>query len=215
MAQNRFVSITIARQLGSGGSELAQRVARELGWVYLDRELLRQAAEELGIDANELIRRDERVTSFWQKLLDTFTFGSLEGLYTPPPLQVRDEQLIDIERRIMCRAARENNCVIVGRGGFHFLHGHARLFNVFVHAPHKLRCRRVAEIYKVENPKAVIEKSDRDREQFIRWATGHRWLDLRNYHLCIDTARIGLENAKRWIVEQARRMVANKSGNRK
>jgi len=207
--QPRFISITFARQFGSGGSELAQRVAGELGWPYLDRELLRQAAEEMGVDEAELIEQDEHVTGFWQRLLETFILSSPEEVYMPPPLRTaRDEQLMEVMQRIMCRLARENHCVVVGRGSFHCLQGHARLLNIFVHAPRNARCQRVATIYGLRDPEAAVDLADRDREHYIHWATGRQWLDPCNYHLSIDTACIGLEHAQRWIVEQARRMAA-------
>ncbi|HEX7011089.1 MAG TPA: cytidylate kinase-like family protein [Phycisphaeraceae bacterium] len=213
MPEPPFVCVTVARQLGSGGSYLAQRVADRLGWPYLDRELLRQAAQELGVDAADLAPQEERLTRFWSQLLRAFALGAPESVYIPPPLQpVPDEQLLEVQQRVMCRLARQGHCVVVGRGGFHFLEGHARLFNVFVHAPRAWRRQRVEQLYNAQQADALLEQADRDREHYIRRATGRDWYDARNYHLCIDTARVGFEAAQQWIVDQAQRMVREGEG---
>ena len=60
--------ITISRQLGSGGAYLGQRLAQSLKFLYLDHEIVHQAAEELKIPVEHLAVRDEKVTSNWQQI---------------------------------------------------------------------------------------------------------------------------------------------------
>jgi hypothetical protein len=100
MADDRPFHITIARQLGSGGSYLAQRLAHRLGFVYLDHQILEQAARELDTSGSELARREERTQSFWTKLLQTFATGCPEGIQSPPPLRAKDL------RRFLVRSAQ-------------------------------------------------------------------------------------------------------------
>ena len=77
------VVITISRQLGSGGSFVAQQVAKRLGYAYIDRQILEQASKELGVEEAEIEGRRERLQSFWEKLLSGFT------LATPTPFTCR------------------------------------------------------------------------------------------------------------------------------
>ena len=96
--------ITVARQLGSGGSELGQRIACRMGFVYLDRQILKQAAEELGMNETDLSHREERIQSFWIRTFEAFTTGCPEFMMSSPPLRIiSDERLIDAEQRVLLR----------------------------------------------------------------------------------------------------------------
>lgn len=62
-------TITISRQMGTGGSYIGQVMATHLGFKYVDREVLHLAAEEFGCDDQAIASRAERVSSFWEKVL--------------------------------------------------------------------------------------------------------------------------------------------------
>ena len=195
--------VTIARQLGSGGSYLGRRVAQRQGFAYLDREILQEAAASLGVDASELEGAEERVGGFWERVLRAFELGTPDVAYFPPPVRaIPDEVLFEIETKVIRRTAVERDCVIVGHAGFHSLQGEPRLANVFVHAPLDFRVRRVADLYRTtdEEARAMIERADQDRERFILRMTGKSWYDARNYHLSVDTERTGFERAEEMIL---------------
>ncbi len=78
------VVITIARQLGSGGSYIGRSVARRLGFNYVDRQILEQAARELGVEEAEIADRDGRLQGFWEKTLASFAMGAPVVTYNPP-----------------------------------------------------------------------------------------------------------------------------------
>ncbi len=63
------VVITIARQLGSGGSYIGQLVARHLGYAYIDRQILQVAARELGVDEADIEGREEHLQTIWEKIV--------------------------------------------------------------------------------------------------------------------------------------------------
>ncbi len=201
------VVITIARQLGSGGSYIGQQVARRLGYACIDRQILQQAAKELGVEEAEIEGRDGRLQSFWEKLISVFTLGPPEGSYTPPPPNwVSDEELAEIERRLITELAAKGPCVVLGRGAFHLLRGRARLLNVMIHAPHEFRVERVMSIYHARSKAEaiqMIERSDQERCRYIRAFTGLDWFDARNYHLTIDTAKIDFATAEEMIASVA------------
>lgn len=209
MSATMPVVVTVARQLGSGGSYIGQKVAQRLGYAYLDRQILQQAAEELGVEEAVLEDRDERLQGFWEKLLTVFALGPPDGTYTPPPHLVTDDELIDAERRLILRLATRGPCVVLGHGGFHLLRGRVRLLNVFVHAPLGFRVERVMTIYQAESEgEAVktIERSDQERRRYIQNFTGFDWFDARNYHLSIDTGVVDFNTAEQMIASLAERM---------
>jgi len=200
------IVITVARELGSGGSYVGQQVARRLGYAYIDREILQQAGKELGLDETELEGRDERLQSFWDKLISVFALGGVDGIYAPPPRWVSDEQLVETERRLICELAAKGSCVVLGRGGFHLLRGRAKLLNVFVHAPLSFRIQRVMSIYRAKSKREaaeMIDRSDQERTRYIQFFTGLDRFDARNYHITIDTGLIDFTTAEEMIASLA------------
>lgn len=202
-------TITIMRELGSGGSYVARQVAKRLGYAYIDQQILQEAAKELGCQEGELEDRDGRLQSFWEKLIAVFAMGAAEGVYTPPPRWISDELLIETQNRIVRELASKGPCVVVGRGAFYFLRGRAKLLNVFIHAPVDFRIRRIMSIYGAQNQKEaaeMIDRSDQERNRYTRFCTGLDRLDVRNYHLAIDMGVIDFATATEIIADMAEKL---------
>jgi Cytidylate kinase len=200
---NLPVVITISRQLGSGGAYLGQQLAEQLGMLYLDREIVIQAAKKLSVLEEELEPRDERRTSFWQSVLQLSAYNPTD-MYTPPEIyRPSDQELYKAESTVIQKVAQENSAVIIGRCGSYLLREHPRHLSVFLHADPAFRQQRAEELYKLAAPEAkkLIEKTDRERARYFQTITGRDWNDIRLYHLAIDTSVIGLEQAKEVILE--------------
>jgi cytidylate kinase len=202
--------ITIARQLGSGGSELGQRLACRLGFAYLDHQILQQAAKELGMSEAELAHREERIQSFWVRMVEAFSTGCPEYMMsTPPPKIISDERLVEAEQQVLLRLSAQGSCVIVGRCGFHLLARRARLLNIFIHAPSRFRIERMTRLFGAANETVaseMMESTDRDRERYVERFTGQSWYDARHYHLAIDMSQVGFDTAEEMIVSLANRI---------
>ncbi len=209
------VVITIARQLGSGGSYIGQQVARRLGYTFIDRQILQRAAEELGVEETEIEGLEGFPESLGEKLISVFKVGAPDYIYTPPPPNWASyEELAEIERRFITELAVKAPCVVLGRGAFHLLRGRARLLNVMVHAPQGFRVERVMSIYHLRSEAEaiqMIERSDQYRSRHIRALTGLDWFDTRNYHLTIDTAKIDFATAEEVIASVAGRLPADEA----
>ncbi|MEW5763349.1 MAG: AAA family ATPase [Acidobacteriota bacterium] len=209
-AGRSYLVVTLARQMGAGGSFVGRRLAMRLGCRYLDREILLEAARRLKRDPEALECFDERHLTFWERTRMAYAFGTPESPYAPPPVTLDDMNLFDTEREIMREAAARGPVVIVGRAGFAVLKGQPGLLTVFLHAPLAHRIRRIQKIYHLasaDEARDLILQSDRDRERFIRAAAGLPWLDLTQYHLSLDTGRLGTGAAIE-IVYQAAMEVA-------
>ncbi len=207
MPEPGHLVITIARQLGSGGSELAQRVARRLGVAYLDRQILSDAAAALGVDEAAMETRCERLQGFWTRLLGAFALAAPASAFTPPPLNTpSDADILAAERDVLRQLAAKGPCVVLGHGGFHLLHGHARLLNVFVHGSEAFRVERVMRYYGAADPeeaRAAIARSDAERGEYVAELSGALWEDARNYHLCLDAGALGLDRAEALLTDLA------------
>lgn len=203
--------IAISRQMGSGGTYTGYLLAKELGFTYVDREILRQAAEHLGTDESWLEQYDERSSGLITNILRGLSLGQAETFYVPPfRTPVYDRDLFNLECRIMKDIARRYDAVIVGRGAFYALKDHPGQISVFIHAPIEFRTGRVMKVQGITDARAAretIEESDRKRTKFVRDIIGVNWTDARNFHLCIDASLIGIPGT----VELIRSLVHEKT----
>ncbi len=217
MAAPLPIQITVSRQLGSGGSELGQRIACRLGFAHLDRQILQHAARELDMSESELANREERIQNFWVRVMETFSTGCFEYTVSPHlPRTVSDDALFEAEQRVLKHLAAKGPCVIVGRCGFHLLAGHTRLLKVFVHASRSFRIARMMKFYGAANKtqaEQMMDSTDRDRERFIERYAGVSWHDARNYHISIDMSLSGFDAAEEMIVSLVNRISDRSSNN--
>lgn len=208
-------TITISRQMGTGGSYIGQLIAKRLGLKYVDREVLHLAAEEFGCDEETVAAHSERVSSFWEKILSGLSLGAADSRYNPPPMRkFTDRELFEKQKEILRRIASQHNCVVVGWAGVFLLPRHRGMFTVFCHAPKSFRIKRLMEVYQdlsEAQARELIVESDRTREIYFNEMTDHDWTCARNYHLSIDTSRQSLEEIADLIIslsEQQRSPVA-------
>jgi cytidylate kinase len=198
-------TITISRQMGSGGSYIGQTIAKHLGLKYIDREVLHLAAREFGCDEQTIAARSERLTSFWEKVLGGLSLGAPDSHYSPPPMgKFSDRELFDKQTQILKRLATQEDCVVVGWAGVFLLPRHRGMSSVFCHAPRSFRAKRIMEIYKDlsdEKARALIGESDRTREIYFEEMTGHEWMCAKNYQLSIDTSLQPLEEIAELIIK--------------
>ena len=197
-------TITISRQMGTGGSYIGQVMATHLGFKYVDREVLHLAAEEFGCDDEAIASRAERVSSFWERILAGLTFGTPDSPYNPPPLRTfSDKQLFEKQTEILRRIASKHDCVVAGWAGVYVLPRHPGMFNIYCHAPLRFRIRRVMDLYKDLNATTagtLIKESDEMRERYFAEMTNHEWTCANNYHLSIDTSLMPLDDITQTIM---------------
>jgi cytidylate kinase len=202
-------TITISRQMGTGGSYIGQLIATRLGLKYVDREVLHLAAEEFGCDEETVAAHSERISSFWERILGGLSFGAADSHYNPPPLRTfSDRELFEKQKEIMKRIAGKHDCVVVGWAGVFLLPRHRGMFTTFCHAPKSFRARRVMNVYPdltEEQARELIAESDRTREIYFNEMTAHDWTCARNYHLSIDTSRQPLEEIADLIIKLSER----------
>jgi hypothetical protein len=109
--------VTISRMFGSGGSQVAARVASDLGWALLDNAVVDQVAARLGTTAAVVEAREERVPSMAERLAETMALST--GEFMAPmsgPLPPTEEQLVEVTRRVVEDAIAREPVVVVGRG---------------------------------------------------------------------------------------------------
>lgn len=194
------VVITVARQIGTGGSYLAQRLAKCLNLKYFDREVMVHLSHHLGLDIGYVEARDERKSSPIQNILRAFAFGAPGVTYLPSNEGLLDDKRIfDIQSQIIKKVASKGNVVIVGRAAFHILRDLTNVVSIFLHANREFRIKRMIDYYKIgsiEEASKIIDRVDEERRLYIKNNTGLDWLGANNYKFCFDTSFIGLRTVE-------------------
>jgi cytidylate kinase len=204
LQETQPIVITISRQLGSGGGLIGERLAAKLKAAYLDREILRRAAEELKVSEEELESLDEKTTPLWQSILLSSNYASPMLFATPPTtILPSDLDLFKVETKIITHIAEKNNTVVLGRCGWFIMRNHPRHVSVYLYANVSTRSQRLQEKFKLTAEKALknIEYSDKSRSHYVHSVTGSDWNDARQYHLCIDTGALDLTKVDTIIID--------------
>lgn len=201
--------VTISRMYGSGGSEVAARVAQQLGWQLFDNAFVDAVAERLGVSASEVEAREERTPSLVERLASALAVASPEIL--PPPTEqvpLSEERLADVTRRIIEEAVARGHAVLVGRGAQSVLGRRADVLHVFCYAPRDALVRRVAQRRAISTSDAekVVDEINKQRDHYVRTTFKRSWKAHENYHLCVNTEWLGLDGAADLIVAAARAM---------
>jgi CMP/dCMP kinase len=197
-------AITISRQMGSGGTYIGFLAAEKLGFRYLDREILQQAADEMGVEPQILEKFDGRSVPLLERIINSFCFGTPEisspSVFKKP---IYDKDLFALESKIIKQVADQCSAVIVGRGGFYILRDKPDTIHVFIHAPFDYRVERIMKEQKMEEKaaQAMVRESDHTRAKFIHDMLGIDWTDARNFHLSIDSSVISLSTAAEIITK--------------
>lgn len=194
----RMRAITVSRQYGSGGGEIARLLAESLGWRLIDHEVVVGVARELGVSLDEAEAQDERSESLITRLLASMSLAyPNEGGDLAESPESRAAAYQEALRRVVVAAADEGNVVIVGRASQVVLADRRDVLHVRVVAPLPKRVTYVArrEALTDEQARARIQDKDQNRIKSLQ-ARFHRHPDEASlYDLTINTGVLTLADA--------------------
>jgi cytidylate kinase len=210
--------ITIARQFGCGGSEIGRAVAEALGARYLDRALLSEAANRIGVPEDIVSERDERIRGITEQLLSDFAIA-FSGRQSERPRAARsnlpptDAQLLAVTRSIVREVAGGGNAVIVGRGAQMILRNEPSVLHVHLVAPLATRIAYVVERYGLGQDEArrLISTEDANRIAYMRTYYNVDRDDPTLYDMVLNTGRLSQEGAVQLIVLRAAMVAGDKA----
>ena len=194
--------ITIEREYGSGGGDIAQLIANRLGWKLWDQQLTEEIARHANCPKAVVEVREERNDPLYYRLFKSFMRGSYEGSINAPKLNLVDsETILKITRRVVENAAERGNCVIVGRGSQQFLKNRSDTLRIFLYAPREDKVRRLMARGKSEREaEELVDTVDRERADFIQKYFRVAWPDRAIYHSMLNTT-VGDEGVVHMILD--------------
>jgi len=182
--------LTIEREYGCGGGDIARKLSERLGWTLWDQLLTSEIARLSNCEQHEVQRREERVDPLYYRLLKSLMRGSFEGSANVHQLQLLDaDTIVRLTERLMDNVASTGNCVIVGRGSQHFLRNRPDTLRVFLYAPRSDKIRRLLTtgVSKSE-VEHLVDTVDNDRAAFVEKYFHIQWPDRPIYHAMLNTA---------------------------
>jgi cytidylate kinase len=215
--------ITISRQYGSGGREIATRICELLGYRYLDKLLMTQVAAEVGLSGQELADFSEeypKVRNFLERLLRPGPHGvvrvsvrsrDLTGAETLSVKQLDESRCASLVRSAIQTAYKQGDVVIVGRGGQAILQEVPDVLHVRIEAPMGTRILRIQirERIGAEEARRLAIQQDQAAAQYLQRLFAIRWDNPTLYHILINTGKWELERAAQIIFNALSQLQAN------
>lgn len=193
MAIDKYV-ITIARGYGSGGRTMGKLLAEELGINYYDRELLRLASDESGINEALFEKSDEKLKN---SILYKIARKEYKGEYIPPDSDdyISNDNLFNYQSKVIRGLADQESCIIVGRCADYILRDREDVVKLFVHASLDNCVARLEDLYSLSRDELEkkIKKIDRRRADYYKYFTGRDWNNAENYDLCLNSHQLGYD----------------------
>lgn len=195
--------ITIAREKGSGGYDIAKKLSERLNIPFYDRKLLRIASDVSGINEQLFGQVDERLGK--REMM-----SAAEKVYTgevlPPDSDnyTSQQNLFQFQAKIIQELAETGSCIIVGRCADFLLQGKPYLLRVFIHAPIEARIARVATYslaWSEQEIKKYILEQDKHRAEYYRFYTGNDWRDASHFDISLDSAARGEDGCVETIIK--------------
>lgn len=189
-AGHQHIVITIAREYGSGGREIGQRLSQRLGIPFFDRELIEMAAQENGMNADFVATHEQNIPShlLYEMIMQDFTAPIEQSLSF-------DDALFVTQSKIIRKLASDQSCIIVGRCADFVLRDFDNCLKVFVHADYEHKLQRIVQEYG-ERPEVAREKLkyvDKGRANHYRTYTDRIWNEASHYDLCLNSSLLGIE----------------------
>ena len=202
------IIITIARQFGSGGREIGEKVAKILGIPCYDKELIKDAAAKGSLNEEVLKTTDESAAN---SLLYTLAMGSnvLGAAHHFNYKMPLNDKLFILQSEIIKEYAEAGSCVIIGRCADYVLEDREDLFKIFIYGDIQHREARIRERYpdiKTSQVLDVINKTDKRRASYYEYYSSQRWGSIESYDYCLDSSYLGIGRT----VELIQAMVAHK-----
>ncbi len=186
--------ITIARGYGSGGRTIGKMLSEELGIPYYDRDLLRFASDDSGINEELFAKADEKLK---KSLLFKIARNIYKGELIPPDSDdfVSNDNLFNYQAKIIKELAETETCIIIGRCADFILKDHPNVVRLFVHAPLEDCINTLKEM--TGKPEKELEKQilaiDKHRAEYYNYYTGREWENAKHYDLCLNSSKLGFD----------------------
>lgn len=195
---DKFI-ITIARGFGSGGRTIGQMLSKSLGVEFYDKDIIKLASEESGINEALFGQSDEKTKGGLKRSV-------YKGEIISPDKKAftSEENLFNYTAKVIKQLAEKQSCIIVGRCADFVLKERADTVRVFIWADEENCIKNAADVRGIFDRKEalkMIASIDKSRAEYYKAHTGKSWNDARNYDLCLNSGDLGFDKCVDIITE--------------
>lgn len=189
--------ITIEREYGSGGTEIAERLAKKCGIACYGAEIMELAAKELHISVAEAQQYEEKITNSF--LYSVFAMSQMQTGNTE--MLSMEGRLYVAERSAISSLAHYGRAVFVGHCASEALKEQGNVLHVFIRAAEGFRNRRAVSDYRIDEKdvESVCRRFDKKRAKYYAFNTSKKWDDMSNYDMVLDSSRLGIDGCAKAI----------------
>jgi cytidylate kinase len=211
--------ITVSRLTGSGGATIGQRLAERLGASYLDKQIIREAAQRLGISEAAAAEYNERAEAFIERLARVLwvsepAFAPISPPAAPVPFESLTDAFVEVTRQLVRQAAATGNAVIFGHGAQFILAQQPGVLHVRFIAPWPARVERVMRREGLSRAEAErrVRAEDQRRANYIRQYYQADWQAPDSFHLLLNTALLDEEACIRLVLTAVEELTRQQRG---
>ncbi|NMB69097.1 MAG: cytidylate kinase-like family protein [Chloroflexi bacterium] len=207
-----MTTITLSRQLGSGGDQIAARVSELLNYRLFDKSMILQVAADVGLSESEIVDFSEdshTARNFFERLFGGSRTVARSRVWVETPggerqaqdVRLDDQSSVAITQASVQAAFRRGNVIIIGRGGQAILRGRKDVLHVRIVAPIEQRVARLVDeqFTSYDSAAQMIKSHDRASQDYLKHYYDVDWDDPLLYHLVINTGLCSVEMAAHWI----------------
>ncbi|HHU34648.1 MAG TPA: cytidylate kinase-like family protein [Bacteroidetes bacterium] len=198
--------ICFGRQLGSGGREIAEKLAKKLDLPLYDKEILALAAKNTGLGRELFENADEKASpNIFVGFARSYPIVNESLIMQESPLS--NNALFKFQCEVITQIASKGSAVFVGRCADFILRDHPGLFSVFICGNNKDRIERLCRLRGISMEEAIktIKKIDKQRSTYYKYYTDKTWGEASSYNVCINSSVLGIDgtvDAILWLLEK-------------
>ena len=196
----KFV-ISIGREIGSGGKEIAEKLAKRLNISVYDKKLLEVAAQQSGLDATAFENADEQESSSF--LGNMVALRNVVAGYFNADSCMNSDALFGIQSEAIRTIAERESCITIGRCSEYVLRDHPCMISIFITADSNDRIQRIMQKEGLDENKAreYMERGDRRRKSYHDYYATTEWGAAHCYDLCVNSSRLGIDGTVEFIYQ--------------
>ncbi len=196
---NQMRAVTVSREYGSGGGEIAARLARHLDWQLIDHEIVERVAIEMGTSLGAAEARDERTEGVIARIFNTLQLLQPDYMAgsSPEAFLRNEETYLKTVNQIVRAASAQGHVVIIGRGSQVILAKQRDILHVRIIAPFEKRVEYVMKRERINQSAAEtrIRIKDSDHAKHLETAFHRKPDDAHLYDIVLSTAFLDLDSA--------------------
>ena len=195
--------ITISRQFGAGGKTLGEMIAKELDYLFLDDLLIQEVAEQARVSTDSVISMERTAGSILSKLFSAMLSRSyMERIIGAGKGYINEEIYVELLQKIIMEFAKQDNVVLLGRGGQYVLQNFEGAYHILLVAKWNDRIKFMQQFYDVSDEKAskAVKQGDTRRYNLFKKFGRADYDQPYLYHIVLNMSRLSLEQALRKVV---------------